>query len=196
MARKPVHLLPAGGLSPQDQIWAALRRLRAGTLREITAAAKVVQDTGRDYLRRLVKAGIVSREDHDGSVYYRLERDLGVETPRLREDGTPSTSGLGREAMWRTMRMLKEFGVADLIANARSAGASVAESEALTYCIWLARAGYILKISSRGAMRRWRLVPSRYTGPKPPMIQRIRQLYDPNLGKVVWTGKPETKEAS
>ncbi|PKN06640.1 MAG: hypothetical protein CVU73_15865 [Deltaproteobacteria bacterium HGW-Deltaproteobacteria-8] len=197
MGRKPVHLLPAGGLAPQDQIWTALRRLRGGTLREIAYEAKAVRATTRDYLRRLELAGIVSREIRDRVVHYRLERDMGVETPRLREDGTPSTSGRGREAMWRTMRVLKEFGVADLLTHARAAGLTVAEAEAETYCRWLYRAGYLVRSPRPSTVPRWHLVPARHTGPKPPMIQRIRQVYDPNLGQVVWREKElQTEEAS
>ncbi len=189
MARKPVHLLPAGGLSPQDQIWAALRRLRGGTVRQVASEAGTLRETTRDYLRRLAKAGILTCALAEGENLYALARDPGVETPRLREDGSPSTSGLGREAMWRTMRVLKEFGAADLLAHARAAGLRVAEAEAVTYCIWLCRAGYLMRQNKPGDAPRWRLVPARYTGPRPPMIQRIRQVYDPNLGQVVWSAK-------
>lgn len=197
MGRKAVHLLPAGGLAPQDLIWMALRQLRGGTIREVAAAAKVLRETARDYLKRLDRAGIVSREIRDRVAHYRLERDMGVETPRLREDGTPATSGLGREMIWRTMRVLKEFTVADLLAHARAAGLAVAEGEAETYCRWLFRAGYLVRSPRPSAVPRWHLVPARYTGPKPPMIQRIRQVYDPNLGQVVWREKElQTEEAS
>ncbi len=185
MARKPVDLLPAGGLAPQDRIWATLRRMREGTLWEIADASGCIRGTVRDYLRRLVLAGIVSRQDQR-EIRYRLERDLGVETPRIRKDGTPSSMGQGREALWRTMRVLKEFGVSDLLAHVRAAGLQVADAEARTYCIWLCRAKYLVRVSKPGAVSRWKLVAARYSGPRPPMIQRIRQVFDPNLGKVVW----------
>lgn len=186
MSRSPVHLLPAGGLGPQDMVWAALRRLRGGTLQEIADAAGTLRAATRDYLNRLARGGVVSRDTTDREVRYRLERDMGVETPRLRKDGGPATQGQGREALWRTMRVLKEFGVDDLAAHVRAAGIAVALGETRQYCIWLCRAGYLARISKPGCASRWRWVPSRYTGPRPPMIQRIKQLYDPNLGQVVW----------
>lgn len=196
MPRKAVHLMPAGALTVVDQIWSALRLLQAGNVRQIAYEAKAGRDTTRQYLARLLRAGIVAKAEGSCGAVYSLQRDPGVEAPRLRDDGTACTQGHGREAMWRTMRVLKEFGTSDLVAHARAADITVAESEARNYCLWLARAGYLARLTTQTATPRWRLVPTRYTGPKPPMIQRIRQVYDPNLGKVVWCGKPDTEEAS
>ena len=39
---------------------------------------------------------------------------------------------------------------------------------------------------------RYRLI--RNTGPRPPMVQRIDAIYDPNLGAVVWTRQDITEE--
>lgn len=29
-------------------------------------------------------------------------------------------------------------------------------------------------------------IAARYSGPKAPQVQRVQQVFDPNLGKVVW----------
>ena len=52
----------------------------------------------------------------------------------------------------------------------------------------LQRAGYLKVAVSKGPYRRARymLIPARNSGPQAPLIQRIKQVYDPNLGKVVW----------
>jgi hypothetical protein len=90
--------------------------------------------------------------------------------------------GRGREQMWQTMRALGSFTVADLFVAASTDDHPVAESEARTYCQMLQRAGYL-----SGGAAGYRLV--RYTGPLPPMIQRIKSVYDPNLKEVVWSSE-------
>jgi hypothetical protein len=36
-------------------------------------------------------------------------------------------------------------------------------------------------------LTRYRFLAARYSGPKPPMIQRIKAVYDPNRSEVVWS---------
>ncbi len=67
----------------------------------------------------------------------------------------------------------------------------VAVQEAAFYCQYLARAGYLVVTAEGGPNRatRFRLLPSRYSGPRAPQIQRIRQVWDANKQEVVW--RPE-----
>jgi hypothetical protein len=183
MARKPVDAYQ-GGLTPRERIWAALRRLRFGTRREIAIAAKARDDTTRDYLRALVAGGLVEESHNDAGVAgYRLVRDAGLEVPRLRADGTPVTQGLAREQMWRTMRLLGTFTLDDLVVQASTDEVQIAAEDAKSYAYWLAKAGYLRVIE---ACRCWRFIPTRYSGPKPPMVQRVKAVFDPNLQRVVW----------
>ena len=124
----------------------------------------------------------------------KLIRDNGVEAPRLKRDGSPVTQGLGTEAMWRSMRIIGSFNGRELAAHASACGIEVKESTAKAYIIVLHAAGYLkvveaAKLASPGkppAQARYVLAPGKYTGPRPPMIQRTKTLYDPNLAKVVW----------
>ncbi|HXE96788.1 MAG TPA: hypothetical protein VN642_10305 [Dongiaceae bacterium] len=116
-------------------------------------------------------------------VVYTLINDTGHDAPRVRKDGTPVTMGQGRLQMWNAMRILKTFSATDLAFNASTDDHHVAASEAKTYCEALCRAGYLVG----RANQRYMLIPAKWTGPQPPQIQRTKQVYDPNLKKVVWS---------
>jgi len=83
------------------------------------------------------------------------------------------------------MRILKEFSVTDLVVQASLPEAPVAASEAAFYCLNLARAGYLFEIEPN---RRYRFLQATYTGPKAPIIRRIREVVDANTGEVKWSG--------
>jgi hypothetical protein len=207
MSRKPVNEINA--LQTRAALWAAIRRLsqpaegaealptpRPFTSRTLRYETRCTLGQVQEYLTGLVNAGILSRQA--GPVgpearTYTLVRDLGIESPRVRRDGTPSTQGLGREQMWRTMRMLKDFTALDLSVQASTEVAAVGVGTAQEYCKFLARAGYLAVIRAGhgtgkgGISTRYRFVQARNTGPQPPMIQKVKQLFDPNLGAVVWS---------
>lgn len=184
-------------------IWATIRALhKAGTswsVRDLYVVNTLGVDTIRDYVVGLHAAGYVEAV---GTVYiatsrknatlYRLLRDTGLEAPRVRKDGTEVTQGRGRENMWRTMPILQEFTGRDLAIAASTEEHPVAESEAETYCQVLARAKYLIVVEKGRPNHptRYRQLPAKHTGPKPPQVQRVKQLYDPNLKKVVWEGVP------
>ena len=139
----------------------------------------------REYLSALCKAGyleLVSGSKRGESNTYRLVNDCGAEAPRLRKDGSPVTQGQGRLQMWNAMRIIKQFTAVDLAFNASTDEHSVAIGEATAYCQTLDKAGYLIK---NGHL--YRLLPAMWTGPQPPQIQRTRQVYDPNLKRVVWS---------
>ena len=113
---------------------------------------------------------------------YELVKD-SLEAPRVRSDGSFVTQGRGRQNMWRSMQILKRFTLSDLVAGSSTEEHPISWAEAEHYTAYLARAGY-LKKAGRGMTSSYLLV--RNTGPKAPMIQRIRQVWDQNLKKVVW----------
>jgi hypothetical protein len=164
-------------------IWLKVARANHGT-----------KSTIRDYLNRLAKGGYVEKIEAEGervvgrAVTFRLLKS-GLEAPRLRKDGTEVTMGRNREQMWRTMKMGDTFSAADLAINASTADVFIKEPDAKDYIKHLHRAGYLalVKKAKPGCNQaRYRLIPSRNTGPQPPQIQRIKQVFDPNLNKVVW----------
>lgn len=192
MARKPAHLSQVGGRSNRQRVWEALRVHRTNvTLYALARAAMVDDDTVLSYLRCLIAGEYVAKT---GPTYdtatYSLLRDVGCEAPRLNRDGTPNSQGQGTEAMWRALRILQETSAEEL-ARYASAATPTAVNTAKAYLAWLAKAGYVQTLRQRGRATRYRLLLSRYSGPRPPMIQRTRQVYDPNLGKVVWAEAPE-----
>lgn len=202
MSQKPVDQRRPD--ETRDAIWAAIRETRGKgaapnhpfTLRDIWSETRASKDTVREYLTGLCRAGIVGKQTL-GS--YILVRDNGIEAPRVRRDGSEITQGRGRENIWRTIAILQEFTGRELALASSTAEHQVAVTEAETYCEILAKAGY-LAIVVKGRPHhpaRYRHLPSKFTGPKPPQVQRVKQLYDPNLKRVVWTEEAglKTEEA-
>lgn len=191
-----------GAYTLRPAIWAALRKLHregAGWMTATRVRAELVSpppnalETIHTYLRALEAAAIVERAwkgDPDGGAY-RLLRDEGIEAPRVRADGSRVVMGQGREAMWRTMRILtRPWSVRELAAHAGTDRHPIAIQEADDYARRLCRAGYL----QRTAPGTYRLIPARYTGPQPPQIRRTKAVWDPNLGRLapweqVWRGE-------
>lgn len=194
--RKPADKL--NGYDTRDAVWAAIRRLRKFTVRELHQETTMKLDSVRDYCLGLEKAGYIRRAamvklaDRGvgaSATVWSLERDAGIIAPRVRRDGTPVVQGQGREQMWRTMRILRRFCVQQLTVSASTEECVIKEASAAEYCIMLCHAGYLRRMSPACYLF---LI---YTGPRPPMIQRTKQVYDPNLGKVMWrTGDTEAAD--
>ncbi len=207
MARKPVDLTRAdGATSGRDAIWIAIRALRVFTLAELEHHVMSKQprrvrthpDTIRTYVVSLERAGYLRRlpkrpRQGDASGRYaanrwELVRDTGIETPRVRRDGTPVTQGRAREQMWTTMRILGDFDYRDLAVAASTEEHNVNPEDAKDYIKHLLKAGYLVRKTKPmpGQPARYRLLPSMDTGPRAPMVQRVKQVFDPNLNQVVW----------
>lgn len=206
--RKPVDALAARRKpSGQDAAWAAIRELAAaGTALTVAAihgrCAGTHRDTVKSYLARLAAAGILRQTvaaTKGGAIPAQWELDPeaehGAETPRVTRDGKIVTMGAGRAAMWRTIKILGEFTLRDLVVIGSTEEVAINAIDAKFYLGWLARAGYVAVVERPADNRiptRYRLKNSRNTGPKPPQVQRSHQLYDPNLRKVTWRGEGET----
>ncbi|MGE8350165.1 MAG: hypothetical protein ACN6P5_06360 [Pseudomonas protegens] len=144
----------------------------------------------RAYFRDMERAGIVSkvRTVDRFDAEWELLKDEGVEAPRITKDGKVSKYAGGAENVWRALRILGEFSAAEAAAAASVNGVSISEYGAQVYLSGLAKAGYLTRSGgTAGNKTRFRLIPSRYTGPKHPIYQRdFNQVYDPNLDQVVW----------
>lgn len=176
--------------APRQTIWTEVRRRpRAVVARAIAERTGILCKTVSDYLVSLWRAGyleLVADAAVQGDRQYTLVTDAGHEAPRVRRDGSKVAQGGGTEAMWRTMQILGEFSAADLAQHASTDRFAVSEATAATYISILARAGYLRKVrSAQSRLARaavYRLI--RRTGPRPPQIQRVKQVYDPNTGEV------------
>lgn len=163
------------------------------TIGEIAKYVRLELCSIRDYVIGLCQAGYLrleykpdvktSQRGHYESCIYIMINDTGHDAPRVRKDGTPVTMGRGRLQMWNTMQVVKEFSARELAAMSSIEEHVVAEAEAKAYCAALCKAGYLVG----RANQRYLLVTGMWTGPQPPQIQRTKQIYDPNLKRVVWS---------
>lgn len=204
MPRKPAHIELSGGKGPRQHIWEAIRRQANDfTMHDIERASRIERATIQTYLIALENGGLIEplgeRKAIGDRKHYRLVRDNGVEAPRLNRQGQPVMQSRGNENMWRTMRIMGEFSPRELALRATTPDTVVAEDAAKSYVKSLAQAGYLTVVDpghsfirGKGAKQaRYRLQASKYTGPRPPMIQRTKSVYDPNLGKIVWQEEPD-----
>lgn len=192
MARKPIHLELAGGKSQRQRIWEAIRATAGQSFdqRDVTPGG-VPDDTALTYLRSLtcgeylqvVQQGRAPRV----RTQWKLVRDTGAEAPRVNKRGETVEQGSGNEGMWVAMQALSSF-TPRLLAQASGA----TELTVKSYCQALERAGYLTitrqgKGKGRGGIQtEYRLLKSRVLGPRPPMITRLKAIYDPNIHKIVW----------
>lgn len=188
--RKQIDLEMQGTKGNRQRIWEAIRVGRDGfKTYEISRRSCTDETTVRSYLQSLIKGGFV--EVIEGAKFeeqtLRLLKDVGAEAPAITREGKPSTAGKGTEAMWRSLRILGELD-ADELAEQASLVVPTTSWTARGYLKWLKRAGYVVEVqaSKPGKKARYRLGHNKYTGPRPPMIQRIGQVFDPNLGEVVF----------
>lgn len=188
MSRKPIDQQQPSEC--RQAVWDEIKNRGDDALFSIVEIAKCVRlekSSVRDYMTGLINAGYLGTHTarsatKGGNILY-MQNDCGNDAPRVRKDGTAVTQGRGRQQMWNAMRILKVFRPSDLAFNASTSDHQVAESEAVTYCAALCKAGYLSDRPAAGYM----LIPTMWSGPHPPQIQRTKQIYDPNLRKVVWS---------
>lgn len=201
MARQPIdRALTRRHPISRQAIWQAIRLRAAGfSVTDLERATRMKRATIRSYVEALRAGGFVEAGSAPrfASVTYRLVRDIGHEAPRLRRDGEPVTQGAAREQMWRTMKIAMQFTAADLAVQASVPDSVVSEVDAKDYCKRLAAAGYLVPVAGGragngnvAAPSVYRFVRSRDTGPLPPMVQRLKTVFDPNLNQVVWQEEP------
>lgn len=147
-----------------------VRRACAGSNNSINVyldqlhADKVLQACGRDGRMTLYTV-------HD-------DQDIAEITARRRA----SPEG----AIWRSMRILREFCPSDIEASLFGADTGIELKKIQTYCSLLVRAGYLRVLRKAGKVRpaRYRLV--RDTGPLPPQEKRLPVVVDGNQDRIVF----------
>lgn len=209
MARPQAHLTKIDPNRPLGRgvIWNAIRQLREFDIAQLEIATHIPQATLRSYVQALERGGYVAKSGTRRPTRliagvtaggyaiqsWSLVRDVGAQAPYLRKDGTDAQQGRGREQMWRAMKILKDFDYRDLAINASTDEVTVHALDAQSYVKFLARAGYLVQVTKSkpgnkpgaGTRARYRLLPSRNTGPLPPMVQRVKRVYDPNTGQIM-----------
>ncbi|KAA2314534.1 hypothetical protein E0K93_09440 [Puniceibacterium sp. HSS470] len=178
----------------RQEIWQAIRSLgsrfsatdQGFTVADIGQMSRANDKSIRDYLKCLIAGGYLAERSGCEVMTVDLVNDAGHHAPRLRTDGSPVTQGAGIENMWRSMYMLREFTHEDIAAHATTSTVTVSRDTAKTYIYMLMRCGYLKVLRKakpmKGQMAQYRLV--RNNGPKPPQIQRVKRIYDPNSMEV------------
>lgn len=195
MARRQVtemQYFTGEGLKGYEALWEHIKSFEARvfTVPDVEKLTNVRRDTVRDYVKRLLRAGYIEEavNPYGPAKAYRLLK-APRHAPRLQRSGGTVTQGLGRQQLWRTIKMIGSFTSQDLAIAASTEEVTVAKGYADDYIKFLVRAGYlrVMKKSVTGVSTAvYRMIPGKYTGPDAPMIQRIKRVYDPNLKKVVW----------
>lgn len=179
------------GYDSREAMWGIIRTLGTFTVSEIHQETTLEVRAVREYITSLHAAKYLekTKEKQPGSTgavssrttVFKLINDVGVDAPRVRKDGTKVTQGQGRINMWRTMRVIGDFTAQELAVNASTPDCIIKEATAADYTKHLCHAGYLRKRKNR-----YLFLQAKYTGPKPPMIQRVKRVWDQNLKKVMW----------
>lgn len=191
MPCKPMH--KRNGLDTRQAVWEAIRRLGTFTLRQLREETLLSMDSVREYVTGLHAAGYIGKEGCHVQGYagqWNLVKDIGIEAPRVRKDGSPVTQGQGRENMWNAMLIMRTFSARELAVAACTKDCYVKESTAADYAKHLCHAGYLTKRPGGS----YQMLPSAYTGPRPPMVQRTKVVWDPNQQQVRWRSDVEVSD--
>ncbi|MEX5342989.1 hypothetical protein [Pseudomonas sp. I2] len=195
MAGRKAHLVVTGTKEPRQRIWESIRILGvAFSINDIARRSGQMPDDINRYFKALVKAGIIkvigTPPGKVGRVYS-LVKDEGADHPRLNGKGERTYAHLATENIWRTIRILNGNLTAEGVTQAASVGgATLTVIKVRQYLNALTEAGYLEKTQVDLAKPEiYRLVPGKYTGPRPPEIRKLDslQVYDPNLSKLVYT---------
>lgn len=196
--RKPAQLEMIGGKSARQRLWEVICKQGSAIfwLNDVAFWANVEVETARTYVKSLVKGNFLEVSPPDGrkKFRYRQIKNTGIEAPRLNREGKPVEQGLVSECMWRTLRMLSgEMDVTVIVAHASASGIDINVRYAKAYISALKKAGYLQVTRPGGPNRleRFFLKPAMNTGPRPPQVQRVKTVYDPNLNKVMHCEDPE-----
>ncbi|HSI41797.1 MAG TPA: hypothetical protein VLA00_14735 [Xanthobacteraceae bacterium] len=183
-AGRPVRRALADGRSLRDAIWRTLRDRKPLTVRAAAEMACCHESSARTYLESLVESGHVQRLVAGAAVTYVLTRDAGETTPRVRRDGTSLSHRTGRAAAWRALPAMGTFTARDL-----HLFCGIGEVDAKYYCGKLVEGGYLTVVAKGkggGEASRYRYIESKYSGPLAPQVTKIKCVWDPNIGAIVW----------
>lgn len=177
--RRPADVPQVG----RQEIWTAIRTFEGPfTFEQLLDVSRANRATAKDYLRCLAAGRVISASE-DSS--FNLIKDCGFHAPRLNRQGQPVTQGVSVENMWRSMRMMPQFSWRDIAVHSTTETVTVSGETAKSYCYMLLKCGYLRvmqKADVRGRLAVYKLI--RNTGPQPPQVQRVKQIFDPNTREV------------
>lgn len=173
--------------SQRTQIYQMLRANKGKSFTRIDfKTALKLNSIDNRYLTAMVAYGFASVTETEHGFAWQLVKDAGIEAPRFSKDGVLIVESGVNEAMWRAMRILKRFTRAELFAYVAK---YTTEGNVKSYIKHLNQAGY-LRLERKGIeAATYCLVQN--TGPQPPQILRVKEVYDPNLDKIMLREVPE-----
>ncbi len=188
-----------------DHYWSVIRDLGKNkahfTLQQLVMRCDDASaNRAADFLRRLVRAGIVEvvsgkESGRSRTGVYRLVK-RPAPTPCLNPDGSPGRQGRVQDQIWVAIRSLKTFDANELTIAASTDEIVMKRETVRDYVSHLEKAGYLqtLRKQSPKTPAIWRLKPSMDTGPKAPKILASKMVYDANRKEIM--GKPVAVEVA
>ncbi|MCS4534278.1 hypothetical protein [Neisseria montereyensis] len=170
----------------RQKIWDVLRANQDKFLiiDEIMELSGVQYDAAYIYLISLHRGKYLTIQkglkfaSHNG---YRLERNIGVEAPRLHRDGS-LCAPLKVDTLWRTIKIIKQFSNEELYQHVNMTQ-SISRKTVSQYTAALTKAGYLVNVGT-GKHKRYQLVKN--TGAKAPRLLDVTEMYDPNLDQIMF----------
>lgn len=170
----------------REAVWPIIRAFNGEqfVFKKLLQQTDMHESSVREYLNLLIKAGFIERDGYS----YRLIKDNGREAPRINKAGEIVVESSKSEAIWRSARILGEFDELDIQTALTGLDVPASLAYIKDYLANLARAHYIsvVKKGRSGRKTRYRFIQMRYTGPKPPKIQRNSAVFDANIKQIVW----------
>ncbi|MGR3501575.1 hypothetical protein [Pseudaestuariivita sp.] len=159
--------------------WRAAQELKEFTVPQLIARTSGAQETSvRSHIRRWLALGLIEQASEGVRGEPATFRLTGKTPPILEADASDQSP---ERNMWRAMRGLASFTPSDVSCHASTEECEVSSHLAETYCRALYGAGFLrmLRGGKRGLREPiYRLLP--ISGPLPPVIQRVRAVWDPN----------------
>ncbi len=196
--RKPIQLELVGGKPTRQRIWEQIRKHRLGfQIATVSEHSSTSLEATKKYIQCLEKGGFILKVSDAPfeKAEYQLLKDNGIESPKINSDGELITMGLAQEAMWRCLRIRKEIDAWGIYHQVEATGIVITMDNVRRYLRMLKRAGYLRVVSPAIPHKKkteiLALIGAMNTGPRPPQVQRVGIVYDPNLNKVMYADDPE-----
>lgn len=162
------------------------RRLEEFTVADLAEHLEVQPLAASTRIERWMDEGICRMVRRTGRTRYFAMAQAGAQQRSVAK-GPRSDE----EALWRAMRLLRQFDATDLVASTALARPDIEVATARSYCQFLTRAGYLRCVRPARGEREATYSLVRNTGPVAPFMRRVRVLVDPNEGGIAWTPEVE-----
>lgn len=171
--------------SRRVRLWAILRDRRWHTRRDLAERMAISSHAvDSSYLTHLTTAGYLECKSCRPAAWRLLCG--GAEAPRFSDAGVEITISGASEAIWRTIRIMRGFGLAELRAHVSRYAAACTVNQ---YVSALLRAGYLRVTRRAHRPSHYQLIKN--TGPQPPQILKVKEVYDPNLDAIMTREVPD-----